>query len=55
MSLPGGRITGVDRARGGDKQKIVNQLAVRRYLPAPGGGLESLNESRGQYFCTSRR
>ncbi len=43
MSLPGGRIAGVDRARGGDKQKIVNQLAVRRYRLRPhtcGPGLE---------------
>ncbi len=43
MSLPGEGALRVDRARGGDKQKIVNQLAVRRYRLRPhtgGPGLE---------------
>ncbi|XNM73989.1 hypothetical protein ACLK2A_14515 [Escherichia coli] len=40
-----GAFAGVDRAWGGDKQKIVNQLAVRRCRLRPhtgGPGLESL-------------
>ena len=56
MSLPGGRIAGVDRARGGDKQKIVKSACRPAIPPAPahrraGQGLRSLNESQGQYFA----
>ncbi len=54
MSLPGRAHCSVDRARGGDKQKIVNQLAVRHTACArtpAGQGWRSLNESRDNTFA----
>ncbi len=59
MSLPGRRIAGVDRARGGDKHKIVisfpsGDTACAR-TPAGQVGWRSLNESLVEHFCTSRR
>ncbi len=54
MSLPGRRITGVDRARGGDKQKIVNQLPSGDTACArtPGGqGWRSLTKAGDNTFA----
>ncbi len=54
MSLPGRAHAGVDRAWGGDKQKIVNQLAAGDTACArtpAGQGWRSLNEAGDNTFA----